>query len=383
MTEANARCIAPAHGHYFHGFYNIQPWDASGRYFLCHRVGFIDRMPDGNDEAELGLIDLRSGEFLPLATTRAWNFQLGSLAHWLGGGMDGWIVFNSLEPEGFRSVVLNPATGRRRVADAPLFTVAHDGVTGLGYDFARLHPIRPGYAYAGVPYSLQGRSAPSDDGIRKVDLRTGQGRLLLSYADLADRFRIPEMQDAPVVVSRLLFNTDDTRFVMSLRFCQPQTGKWFTTLITTDPEGGRMHQLADFYCQVAHFDWAGPDRLLAWAHPKSSQPGFHLIRDLSGDSRPLGCDLMNVDGHCCYDPAGRWIVSDTFPGKSCVQKLLLYDAMSGNSKLLGEFPSDARYGGDIRCDLHPCWSRNGRSISFDHIEGGRRVIKVLDLPDSL
>lgn len=39
------RRVTPLDGDYFHGFYNIQPWNASGTHLLCHRVPFVDRMP--------------------------------------------------------------------------------------------------------------------------------------------------------------------------------------------------------------------------------------------------------------------------------------------------------------------------------------------------
>ncbi len=32
--------------------------------------------------------------------------------------------------------------------------------------------------------------------------------------------------------------------------------------------------------------------------------------------------------------------------------------------------------GDLRCDLHPCWSRRGNRICFDSMHEGRRAVYV-------
>ena len=62
-------------GHYFFGYYDLQPWSGDGQYHLCNQVGFMDRLPAATDSAELGMIRMRDREFIPLASTQAWNFQ--------------------------------------------------------------------------------------------------------------------------------------------------------------------------------------------------------------------------------------------------------------------------------------------------------------------
>ena len=65
-------------GHYFFGYYDLQPWSADGRFHLCHRVDFRDRMPTEADPAELGIIPMNGEQqFIPFARTYAWNFQQG------------------------------------------------------------------------------------------------------------------------------------------------------------------------------------------------------------------------------------------------------------------------------------------------------------------
>ena len=66
------RIITPDDGYqYFFGYYDLQPFDTSESRHLCHRVRFMDRMPEPGDLAELGAIDLGTGTFVRYAETTA------------------------------------------------------------------------------------------------------------------------------------------------------------------------------------------------------------------------------------------------------------------------------------------------------------------------
>ena len=44
--------------------------------------------------------------------------------------------------------------------------------------------MRPGYGYPGVEDPYATKKAPSDIGINKMDLKTGEAKLLISIADM-------------------------------------------------------------------------------------------------------------------------------------------------------------------------------------------------------
>jgi hypothetical protein len=46
--------------------------------------------------ATLGMVNLETMEFIPLITTRAWNFQQGCMVHWLAISSDSLIINNDL-----------------------------------------------------------------------------------------------------------------------------------------------------------------------------------------------------------------------------------------------------------------------------------------------
>ena len=45
------------------------------------------------------------------------------------------------------------------------------------------------------------------------------------------------------------------------------------------------------------------------------------------------------------------------------------------------FVSEPVFTGDVRCDLHPRWSADGRQVSIDSVAGGDRQIVLIDVSD--
>ena len=88
------------------------------------------------------------------------------------------------------------------------------------------------------------------------------------------------------------------------------------------------------------------------------------------------------DGHACYSPDRRWIVCDTSPGgPNHVSELMLYNVESGVKTTIGEFASEPVFEGDVRCDLHPRWASDGKTISIDAVPDGDRQIYLLDVSE--
>jgi hypothetical protein len=131
---------------------------------------------------------------------------------------------------------------------------------------------------------------------------------------------------------------------------------------------------------VSHFDWRDADHLLAWAR-HDGQEGFFLFRDRVDEAALVDAAEMPRDGHCSYspDPQRRWILNDTAPDERDHRELYLYDTVERRRLDLGRFYSPPRLANDVRCDLHPRWSRDGRFVCIDSAHEGSRQLYVLDV----
>ena len=76
VSEPSAITSGPLE-HLFASYYGINSWSADQRYVTVLETPIKYRLPTENDPATLGLVDLETNEFIPLAETRAWNFQQG------------------------------------------------------------------------------------------------------------------------------------------------------------------------------------------------------------------------------------------------------------------------------------------------------------------
>ena len=86
--------------HYFFGYYDLPAWNESQSYHLCHRVKFWDRLPEKDDIAEIGLVDVNKQDFIPVVETTAWNFQQGAMLQWNPSSPNDEIIFNIREENG-------------------------------------------------------------------------------------------------------------------------------------------------------------------------------------------------------------------------------------------------------------------------------------------
>ncbi|MCK5525736.1 MAG: hypothetical protein KAJ05_01210, partial [Candidatus Latescibacteria bacterium] len=77
----------------------------------------------------------------------------------------------------------------------------------------------------------------------------------------------------------------------------------------------------------------------------------------------------------------RWILTDTYPDGDRMRTLLLYCPEENRRVDLGRFHSSELFEGEIRCDLHPRWSRDGRQVCFDSIHEETRQIYVMDVAE--
>ena len=178
----------PSH-EYFFGYYDKSPWDASMRYMICMRAKDTWSEPDPLGTADILLIDTKDGNKVKhIATTHTWNVQQGCMAQWLGPDFKSSILYNDMREGKYCSVIINVETMEERVLPMSCYTVSADGKTGLSLDFSRLHSLRLGYGYAGLPEKTKGMALPNATAVWKIDIETGKTTDLLKYTDFASLF---------------------------------------------------------------------------------------------------------------------------------------------------------------------------------------------------
>lgn len=394
---------------HFFGFHDVTPWNPDGDALVVLRT-------------DSGLRDLPAGEIaevcvwqpgqspIPVSVTTAWNFQMGARAQWLP---DGSIVHNVVDDGTLRSLKVDPAHNVTTPLDFAVGAIDPAGQESVSPHYGRLARHWPAYGVPGTSSPSADVPVPSDDGLWKLNLETNAVELFLSVADVAAFKPLSVPADIPQFLTHPLYSPSGTRIAFLHRFLTADHAT-YTRLVVVDRDGSNMRILAEE--KVSHFCFRDDDSILVWARQMAGaiaaarrngwlatpllRPALILARKLKGGMRQtlirehyflvpvdnpdgrkvIGREVLPVDGHPMYRPGDpRWFVTDTYPDASRHQALMLFNMEGGTRTDIGSFLSDTSVGdGDIKCDLHPRWNRDGTRISVDTTRAGVRQCVIVD-----
>jgi len=410
----------PKESHYFLGYYDKSAVDKSGEHLLAQNLEFIDRMPSGDDELVVGVFDLKSdpGKFIPLAKTKAWNWQQGCMLQWLGPDHHSKIIYNDRLDNRFVSIVMDLDKRSKKVLDMAVYSVSECGTKALCVDNERLCWFRQGYSYEGVRNSNKKRKIDPEDGVWLLDLETGASKQVIRLGDLLEINKLDNMDGATHYVEHIMFSPNGIRFQFVHRWLLPDGGI-YTRLYVANADGSSVVLLNDSG-RITHCCWRDNDTVLGWGAPQNSinslrrnrlvsryivKPLMPLYRSLAkgdsisgntalsrlvtGDSY-LSMDVnsgiaervlprqLNKDGHPTVFPNNRnAFITDTYATAEGVLELMICDIAESDiiniDRLYSMYQFDATA---LRCDLHPKLSYDGQYIAIDTMNDGCRSIYV-------
>lgn len=371
-SEGNIKRISPDDGlEYFFGYYDKSPWDATDRYMLCLRAKDTTKSVAPKEPAEIVLFDTEdNNSYKILGESRTWNVQQGCMLQWLGPDYKERIIYNDFRNGKYCSVILNIYTNKEEVIPMPVYSVGKDGDFALTLDFSRLHRLRKGYGYSNLEEETQNENCPNQPCIWKVDLKDGNIIPLLNYTDFAEFETRDEMINAEHKVNHIMLNPSSNRFMVLHRWISGS--KRYTRLVTMNIDGSDMYNLSDDD-MTSHCSWKNNEEILAFAHKKEKGNGYYVMQDQTDEFVQKWPELAS-DGHPSYSPDGSMVVTDTYPNRSRVASV--YIMKPNEVETIAKVFAPFKYDNDVRCDLHPRWSRRGDEICIDSVFNGKRNLYV-------
>jgi hypothetical protein len=371
----SVRAVTHGPGFHWFGYYDKFQLDPGGRYLLSMEVDFEHRLPTADDAVKVGMIDLADGDrWIELGRSHAWSWQQGCMLQWRPGS-DREVLWNDREGDHFVCRVLDVKTHAMRTLPRAVEHISPDGKLAACGDFSRIWNIRAGYGYAGIPDAYKDQQAPAEIGVWRMDMETGQSKLLVSVADL---FKIPYDNPQPEhkhYVNHLAWSPDGKRLLFFHRWWA-KSGQP-TRVFSIAADGSDMRLLSAE--GASHWTWRDPENVLIWG-----LGGYRLYRD-DGTGQPKQTLWTAPNGHQTYIPgtANQWLVTDTYPqGPRREQILYLAHLPTGRFVPLGRFALPKEYSGEWRCDTHPRVSRDGKLVIFDSPHGGNgRQQYAIDIGD--
>ncbi len=376
-SDREITLIGPDRCDTFFGYYDKSPESNEG-YVLCHMAAFATRVPPRPENpVQVALFspdNLREPVFTREVTS--YNWQQGCRLQWVG---DDEFLFNIYDGERnrYRSVLIDRKNGKvEHIFDEPVQDAfGLEFYISLNYD--RLNAFAPDYGYRNRNVGSRGRLPDLDeDGILHVCMKTGKTVLLYSFTDLCKVDYDPLFDDADHTVNHLMISPNGDKFLLLHRYFV--RGRRFDRLLLASV-GERSLKLIARNGMVSHYGWIDNDSIIAYLGSSMLVDGYFLISTRDGTRERFGNGSLDGmgDGHPHVN--GGFFVTDTYPDRARMQKLILADHRRQNFRLLAEFHHGFGFGGECRCDLHPRFSPGGDRVYFDSVHSGARRMARMEI----
>jgi len=172
-----------------------------------------------------------------------------------------------------------------------------------------------------------------------------------------------------------MISPDGRNFIFIHRwFC---SGGRFDSLVMCDIDGKDPHILANGGF-VSHCCWNGNENIAGYLKAEAHRTAYYRININTLETTLVSEKLKNFgDGYPSF--FGNKMLFDSYPDRSRMQHLYIYDADTDGIEEIGSFLSALRFFGETRCDLHPRWAVGWEKIFIDSTHEGKRNLHKLDL----
>ncbi|KAA6334517.1 hypothetical protein EZS27_017169 [termite gut metagenome] len=350
----------------FFGYYDKSP--LVDNKIISYISNFSTRkIPNNNISIKIVISSLFSDKCHCIATTKSYNWQQGCRAQWLS---DNLLIYNDFDDKkGIYCSKIFSISQMNVVYtfDYPIQDSYKDKYF-LSINYRRLMYLRPDYGYRNLPQlPLSEIKNYSSDGIWRIDIHTGSSCLVHSLNDIIHLEYKEVFNYSLHKVNHLMISPNGLGCIFIHRYYKNFIR--YDRLIFSNYLSFKV--LIDFG-MVSHCCWISNYTIFGYLRYKSKD-GFYFIDVETGTVSE--CHKLNTqtngDGH----PSSykHFIVVDTYPDKSSMQKLLLYDFRNEVVYPLIEVFHGVNYNNQTRCDLHPRFSFDGRYVFFDTIYLGKRT----------
>ncbi len=381
VKPPHQRTFALPKAHLFFGYYDVSQFSKDENYLLAMAVPVINTTPPAGLIARLGFFDIgdKVTQFHEFGRTAAWCWQQGCRLQWYPLASGTTVLYNDLVEKRYGSIIQDVITGKIiRIFSWPIYALSRCGKWGLSVNFSRLQRLRPGYGYNNLEDETAGDSAPSVDGIWRIDMLTGKEKILFSIRDIATMEMHYRFAGEQHYFNHLLFNKTGCRF-MFFHITRLRDGRMKVRLLTSDIHGTDIRILNDSG-HSSHYCWLDDDHLLCYSTVKGKGEGYFLFDVQSGESQQVGLGILDQDGHPSYLPGGNQLITDTYPDRYGESSLLMYDLDRNDLTILHKEYMPQKFNAETRCDFHPRVSPSGKQVCIDCIVNGRRVMSLFDIP---
>ncbi|TJZ60107.1 glycosyl transferase [Sphingobacterium olei] len=355
-----------ANEEFFFGYYDKSSINSIGwviNHVTADNTKF-ERRPESNVEIVLTNID--TDEILKVGKSYAYTWQQGCRTQWLDDDHLIYNDYNRLHKIWEAKVYSLSARSVIKVFDRPVQD-AYKKDYILSLDYQRLYEVTEDYGY-----NNQGKLNDDEkknlrqDGIFITDYVTEVSRLLFSLEDIANLEKQDDFDHSFHTINHIMINKEGNYFIFIHRYYRNGVRK--DRLIGSDFKSLKVISDHDM---VSHCCWFDDNTVYGYLR-HDGKDGYYFI-DLNTLKFTLNSvvDKLGVgDGHPSVYQDN--IVFDTYPDRSRMQTLYVYNKKNDTVEKLFEVYQSPSFKESSRCDLHPRFNGNGDMIFFDSVFEDKR-----------
>ncbi len=364
----------------FFGYHDKTPFSKSGTKVLACSVSQNNsNSSDFGEKMKLGVFEKGAdGIFQPsfqkFAETETWCWQQGCMLQWNPIQPENEVFFNT-KVNGRLGAYLYDIDKKEKLREfsQPFYAIDPTGRYAASLNFIRLGVLRPGYGYDDSKNTEIINSAPKDDGIYLINLKTGKSELIINLKELAEYTN----KNVYHYINHITFSPSG-RYITFFHIYQNKFNHRLVRFYLYDLKSQTL-KLLEANNRVSHYCWRSDEQLLTTELEKNGKVGYYLYNFI--DKNKVEIELMNIgDFHPMFNPLqSDIIVADTIPDRNRNQHLFIMDINKIRQKHVGTFYTPEKFSGPFRCDLHPRWDRNGTCIVVDTTQDGLRAMALIDV----
>ncbi len=357
----------------FFGYYDKSPDNDKGLVLFNETEASTSKKPTSNRPIWINTINLKTKISSAIADSFSYNWQQGCRAQWIS---DEKIIFNHFNSTTRRFEAAVYSIKKKEITKSFAFPVqdAYKDQYFLSINYRRIMRLRPDYGYRNLPLPDDEEMRNLDyDGIWKVDFNSDASDLIVSLKDVVDLQPASNFDSSFHKLNHVMISPNGENFIFIHRWYDK--GKRFDRLILF--QEGYLRILAN-EGMVSHMCWINDSILFGFFRHKGVA-GFYFININSGEIKSCqGLNsLNNGDGHPTVYK--EWIAVDSYPDKSRMQHLTLYNYKTKDLIPILEVFQPLKYQAETRCDMHPRFSQDGKYIFFDTVFTGKRRLAYIDV----
>lgn len=357
----------------YFGYYDKSPINMTNEYIVFQSTNIDTKnIPDNNIPVDIAIYDVVNENYEKISTSNTYNWQQGAKLMWIDKYK---FIYNDFDyvRNKYISKIFDIKLKKNSVIDYPIYDCYEDQFA-IGLNFERLNIVRADYSYSNMGLDIDWSN--NYDGLYLIDLKRNSSKLIVTIESIVKLNFKESMKGAKHQFNHVMISPDGRRMMFMHRWFL-NDGRRYDTLYVSNVDGADIRVVAD-NDMVSHCFWHDDKHIFAYLRDASIGDKYYMINIDSLKKELVGKDIIDKFGDGHPNISGNKVIFDTYPDKSRMKSLYLYNYDDKNLEKLGEFLESFSFYGETRCDLHPRFSYDAKKIFFDSVHTGKRQLYMLD-----